>query len=151
MALAMLGLPAIMAVAALIVGCGYGPITPASSHALAKSTPPHLTGLVFSLKQTGGLLAGLLAPPLVLLAGWRAARAGVSIACLAVAALVQAMPPSIDCDREPDHRIGFAAILAPLKQVQGVPSIRALALASLFYSAMQLCLMGYAVIYRSGS
>ena len=151
MALAMLGLPAIMAVAALIVGCGYGPITPASSHVLAKSTPPHLTGLVFSLKQTGvplgGLLAGLLVPPLVLLAGWRAALASVSIACLAVAAFVQAMQPSIDCDREPDHRIGFAAILAPLKQVLGVPSIRALALASLFYSAMQLCLMGYVVIY----
>ena len=151
LALAMLGLPAIMTVAALIIGCGYGPITPASSHVLAKSTPPHLTGLVFSLKQTGvplgGLLAGLLVPPLVLLAGWRAALACVSVVCLVVAAFAQAMRPSIDCDREPGRRIDLTAVLAPLKQVLGVPSIRALALASLFYSAMQLCLMGYMVTY----
>jgi len=151
LAIAMLALPAAMAVAALVIGCGYGPITPASSHVLAKSTPPHLTGLVFSLKQTGvplgGLLAGVLVPPLVILAGWREALASVSAACIAVAALAQAVRPAIDCDREPGRRIDFAAVLAPLKQVLGAPSIRALALASVLYSAMQLCLMGYMVTY----
>ena len=50
LALAMLGLPAIMTVAALIIGCGYGPITPASSHVLAKSTRP--TSPVWSFRSS---------------------------------------------------------------------------------------------------
>jgi len=151
LSIAMLGHPVAMVVAALVIGCGYGPITPASSHVLAKSTPPHLTGLVFSLKQTGvplgGALAGLLVPPLVIQASWREALASVSASCVAVAALAQAVRPGIDCDREPGRRIDFVAVFAPLKLVLGDPPIRALALASVLYSAMQLCLMGYLVTY----
>lgn len=151
LAVAMLGQPMAMVVAALVIGCGYGPITPASSHVLAKSTPPHLTGLVFSLKQTGvplgGALAGLLVPPLVIQAGWREALASVSASCVAVAALAQAVRLRIDCDREPRRRIDLVAVFAPLKLVLGDPPIRALALASVLYSAMQLCLMGYLVTY----
>lgn len=56
---------------ALIMGIAYGPTTPASSHILSAQTPPKLMPLVFSLKQTGvplgGMLAGAIVPPLVLL------------------------------------------------------------------------------------
>ena len=70
--LALCALPWLPAVAlgALCIGAGYGPITPASSHLLALTTPAHRMSLVFSIKQTGvpagGMLAGALVPGLSL-------------------------------------------------------------------------------------
>lgn len=56
----------LLALGAVLVGVGCGPITPASSHLLIRTTPPHRMAFVFSLKQTGvplgGVLAGLFAP-----------------------------------------------------------------------------------------
>src|SRR5690606_13793354 len=56
----------LLAVGAVLLGLGYGPITPASSHLLIRTTPSHRMSFVFSIKQTGvplgGVLAGLLAP-----------------------------------------------------------------------------------------
>lgn len=61
-----------VALGAFLIGLGYGPITPASSHLLSRSTPAHRMSLVFSIKQTGvplgGVLAGALVPTLMLLA-----------------------------------------------------------------------------------
>src|SRR3546814_13195009 len=38
---------------ALLVGIGYGPMTPASSHILARKSPPQHMSLIFSIKQPG--------------------------------------------------------------------------------------------------
>jgi MFS family permease len=38
---------------ALIIGFGYGPVTPASTHLLVRTTPVSLIAMVFSIKQTG--------------------------------------------------------------------------------------------------
>lgn len=59
------GAPALFVVGALFLGAGYGPVTPASSHILARSTPPQRLPLVFSLKQTGVPLGGALAGAVV--------------------------------------------------------------------------------------
>jgi len=60
-------LPA-LALGAVLIGLGYGPITPASSHVLARTTAPEQMSLVFSIKQTGvpvgSMLAGAIVPPL---------------------------------------------------------------------------------------
>ncbi|MCX7891727.1 MAG: MFS transporter, partial [Burkholderiales bacterium] len=57
-----------MPVAALVIGGGYGLVNPASSHILARATPPGMMALVFSIKQTGvpigGMVAGALVPTL---------------------------------------------------------------------------------------
>jgi len=55
------GTPALFVVGAILLGADYGPVTPASSHILARSTPPQRLSLVFSLKQTGVPLGGALA------------------------------------------------------------------------------------------
>ena len=39
--------------APVVIGLGYGPITPASSHVLARTAPPSRMALTFSIKQTG--------------------------------------------------------------------------------------------------
>lgn len=62
-------LPA-MILSALVIGFGYGPVTPASSHILARRTPARMMSFIFSVKQTGvplgGVLAGAIIPTLVL-------------------------------------------------------------------------------------
>src|SRR3546814_20951510 len=67
-AISVLPSPISMAIGAVLIGRGYGPITPASSHLLARSTPAHRLSFVFSVKQTGvtlgGVLAGLIVPGL---------------------------------------------------------------------------------------
>src|SRR5690606_33542910 len=45
---------------AALCGIGYGPVTPASSQMLIRTTPPERTAFVFSLKQSGVPLGGLL-------------------------------------------------------------------------------------------
>ena len=76
--------PWVILLGAVLIGFGYGPITPASSHLLARTTPVHRMSLVFSIKQTGvplgGALAGAIVPPLQLLAGWQPALAAVAAA-----------------------------------------------------------------------
>jgi len=148
---ATLAAPPALVIGAILIGLGCGPITPASSHILARNTPAHLTGLIFSLKQAGvplgGSLAGLLVPPLVVTAGWRVALAVVALICIAVAALAQPLRSALDTDHEPHLRMNFIAVVAPLKLVLASAQIRALAFASVFYAAMQFCLTGYLVTY----
>ncbi|MFB0899022.1 MAG: MFS transporter, partial [Polaromonas sp.] len=57
-------LPAVC-MGAVLIGWGYGPITPASSHLLARTTAPHQMSLVFSIKQTGVPLGGMMAGAIV--------------------------------------------------------------------------------------
>jgi len=41
--------PVPIAIGAFFIGLGYGPVTPASSHLLVKTTPPERLSLVFSI------------------------------------------------------------------------------------------------------
>ena len=68
--------------APLLIGLGYGPITPASSHVLARTASPRRMALTFSLKQTGvplgAALAGAALPLLAVGSGWRTALLSVA-------------------------------------------------------------------------
>jgi len=68
---------AMMLVAALLIGIGYGPSAPAGSDILIGIVPRHRRGLVFSVKQAGvplgGLIAGLMLPAALLWGGIGAA------------------------------------------------------------------------------
>jgi len=85
---ALLGVPHLAAAlaGAVLLGAGYGPITPASSEILARTTPVERYAMVFSVKQTGvpvgGVIAGLVVPGLTEAAG--PAWAMLAIAALAV-------------------------------------------------------------------
>lgn len=66
-----------MVAAALLIGIGYGPSAPAGSDILIGIVPRHRRGLVFSVKQAGvplgGLIAGLMLPAVLLWGGVGAA------------------------------------------------------------------------------
>lgn len=145
------GVPAMFVVGAIFLGAGYGPVTPASSHILAKSTPPEKLSLIFSLKQTGvplgGALAGAVVPTLVLWGGWRAAAIMVAGACLATIAIAQPMREALDADRDPARRLVISSLAGPLRYTLGDTMLRRLALCSFFFAALQLCLISFLVTH----
>ena len=136
-----------MGLGALLLGAGYGPITPASSHLLAQSTPPHRMGLVFSLKQTGvpfgGLLAGACVPSLALWLGWSGALLTVAGVSLVLAVLAQVLRNGLDGDRDPQAPLSGAALSEPLRLVLGDPVLARLAGCSFVFAATQLALTAY--------
>lgn len=143
-------LPAV-ALGALCIGAGYGPITPASSHLLALTTPAHRMSLVFSIKQTGvpagGMLAGALVPGLALALGWQGAQVLLAAICLGCVALAQPLRAALDADREPGQRLSLAALLRPLGMVWRHVPLRVLALCSFLFSAIQVSVTAYMVTY----
>ncbi|MES2510440.1 MAG: MFS transporter [Pseudomonadota bacterium] len=141
----------LMAAGALLMGFGYGPITPASSHLLARSTPPHRMSLIFSIKQTGvplgGILAGAIVPGLMFVIGWRWGIAAVAIACVLCALLAQPLRARLDAQRDAASVLDLGKLAEPARMVSGHANLRALAICSFFLSASQLCLTTYAVVY----
>lgn len=141
----------VLALATLVLGLGYGPTTPASSHVLSRHTPPRLMALVFSIKQTGvplgGALAGATVPPLTLAFGWRGAALAVAAACLASAVLIQPTRPRLDDDRSAQEPLLRGHPLAPLRFVLGRADLRELALTSFVFAALQQCLAVFLVAY----
>jgi MFS family permease len=136
---------------ALLVGFGYGPITPASSHLLARTTPAHRMSLVFSVKQTGvplgGALAGAIVPSLQLVAGWQAALLLVAAACLLCAVVAQSLRGTFDADRDPARPLGLGHFLEPVRLVLAEPALRMLAGCSFVFSVAQLSLTTYLVTF----
>jgi MFS family permease len=151
LALLTLGTTPALIASALVLGLGYGPITPASSHILAKTTPPHMMSFVFSVKQTGvplgGALAGIVVPPLVLLGGWRLGALAVAGLCVLTAAIAQSIRAENDADRDPKRPISARGPFRALALVATDANVRRLALSSFFFSALQLCLTTYLVTY----
>lgn len=147
-------LPA-MVLGALCVGAGYGPITPASSHLLALTTPAHRLSLVFSIKQTGvplgGMLAGAVMPGLTLWLGWQGALALVALACVACVGLAQPLRTALDADRQPAQALAWRALLGPVVMVLQHPSLRVLAACSFLFSSVQVSVTAYLVTYLNVS
>ncbi|NML43614.1 MFS transporter [Ramlibacter sp. G-1-2-2] len=155
--LALCAVPSVPAIAvgALLVGLGYGPVTPASSHLLARTTPAHRMSLVFSVKQTGvplgGALAGAIVPGLQQVAGWQQALLAVAVANVLCALLAQSLRKEFDADRDPARRLGLGQFLQPVKLVLGHPRLRLLAACSFVFSIVQLSLTTYLVTFLTDS
>ena len=148
-------LPDLLALAAIVIGLGYGPITPASSQLLQRTAPPARMALTFSIKQTGvpagAALSGALLPGLALLGGWRATFVGVALVGAIVVALAQPIRGRLDGEHSPRRPMSFAGIVAPLALVWRSKPLLMLALVSFAYSATQVCLTSYLVVYLTGS
>ncbi len=142
----------LMALGAILIGLGYGPITPASSHLLARTTPPDRMSFVFSIKQTGvplgGVLAGLIVPGLAQWLGWQAAFGVVAAANAACALAVQPLRKSLDADQNPKQKLSAGQGLAgPLRLVFSQRSLAVLAGVSFLFSITQLSLTSYMVTF----
>lgn len=140
-----------IAAAAVLMGLGYGPLNPASSHLLNRVAPPQHRSRIFSLKQTGvpvgALLAGALLPPLVSWSGWRSAVWAVCGACALLALLLQPLRATLDADRQSDAGVGLDSLAEPLRVALADRAGRPLAISSFCYAALQLCLVTYLVTF----
>jgi predicted MFS family arabinose efflux permease len=145
------GAAGVLALAAVVIGIGYGPITAASSHVLVRTAPPSRMALTFSIKQTGvpagAALAGAALPGIALAVGWRATFVAVAVLGVAIAVVAQATRATLDADRRPDERLSVAGIFAPLKVVVGHRPLVVLSITGCVYAATQTCLMSFLVVY----
>ena len=143
-------LPA-MVLGAVFIGLGYGPITPASSHLLARTTPPAQMSLVFSIKQTGvplgSMLAGAIVPPLALLIDWQWSMGVVAALCLLCAGVSQGMRAELDSDRQADARIRWGSLIEPIRMVLAHRALFTMAACSFMFSIVQLSLTTYLVTF----
>jgi MFS family permease len=143
-------LPA-MVLGAVLIGLGYGPITPASSHLLARTTPAHQMSLVFSIKQTGvplgSMLAGAVVPPLALWGNWQLSLVAVAVVCLLCAGLSQTLRAELDSDRQSETRIRWSSLIQPIGLVLAHRALLTMASCSFMFSMVQLSLTTYLVTF----
>lgn len=136
--------------AAALVGVGYGPNTPSGAHVLARVTPPRARSFVFSLKQSGaplgGLIAGLLVPAMVVTVGWQGAI-GVSVAlALFAVVMIQPLRSSLDDDRDPQASVAFASPWHALRKLLTHVPLRRLTLVAFFLASIQAIVMTFLMI-----
>jgi len=140
-------LPAV-AFGAWVIGLGYGVTNPAASHLLTRASIKRNMNLVFSLKQTGvpigGVISGVLLPPITLAFGWHAAL----WACAGLAALFSLMLVPAQRRWDTDRtRAPFGNPLTSIVLVWKRPVLRWIAISSFAYSAVQLSFTGFLVTY----
>lgn len=116
-----------------LVGLGYGPSAPAGTEVLQRYSPPQHRSLIFSIKQAGvpigGVLAGLILPALVNWFDWRACLAFAVFIVVACIMSVQPMRAAIDAGRDRSQHVALSAflswsnIMAPLRTVFATPQV----------------------------
>ena len=143
--------PWLVALGALVVGTGYGVVTPSSSAILADRTPENMRAFIFSLKQTGvpigGALAGAAIPVLIVGLGWKDAALVAAALCILLAVAVQPYRASVDLAPHSPRPAAPVHLLEPFKLVMSHPRLRELALASFSYSGMQMCMGSFLVVF----
>lgn len=153
--------PGALLLAAVLIGLGYGPITPASSHVLIQTTPARRLNLVFSVKQTGvpaGVaLSGFCIPPLALTTAWIWTLLILALACAAVAACACTIQAELDAQTSSrngaappaDLSMGFLLrqLLEPLAVIFRHKGLRSLAAVSFILSGIQISFTAYLVSY----
>ena len=137
--------------AAILIGCSQGAETPASSALLARITPREQQTFIFSLKQTGtqlgGMIAGVAFPLALAVMSWQAALLA-SMAVLVIAAIALEGPR-----RRFDHARASQGHASSLSFRQACLLLlkdgRLMRLAILAFSfvAVQVCLNTFLVAY----
>jgi MFS family permease len=144
-----------LVIAPVVIGLGYGPITPASSHILARTAHPSRMALTFSIKQTGvpagAALAGAALPFLALQMGWHLALAAVAVLGIPVMLLSELVRKSLDVGRAQSSLPSIAGLLGPLRELLAAEAMRELAITAFLYAALQVCLVSFIVVYLTES
>ena len=157
LAIAATGWWPLLAIAAFMMGLGYGPSPPAGNRILAATVPARHRSLIFSIKQAGaplgGALAGLVLAPAAAAWGWPAALAiSVSVGVLAAAAIAPTAR-RLNVEREPDRPIRLSALFNPrsvaapfllLKERSALLTVTGLAFS---FAAVQGSLFSFSVTY----
>jgi MFS family permease len=138
-----------LALAAIVLGLGYGAAAPASTHLLVPQTPQPVFNMVMSVRQIGvplgGVLAALTLPPLALLTGWRAALLAELGPILVLILLLEVPRQRWDVDRESTRRAFGRTLLQPFALL-GDQRFRRLSVAAFVYAGLALCLVAFMTV-----
>ena len=147
---ALMALPTLIALplASLSIGFGYGLTNPAAAHLIARLGAARHRNILFSAKQTGvplgGVIAGVLAPPAAVAFGWQAAPLTAAVACIVLGLALQPVRARWDFDRDRSARFAdrpFAGVALVWRDAV----LRRIALMSFCYSLAQVCLTTFLV------
>lgn len=141
--------PAFVFASAVPFGLGYGLLSPSASQLLARYTPAARRNLVFSLKQmgvpVGGILAAAITPAVAVSVGWQWALAGTAVVLCGVAVVMQRARAAWDDDRDPSVRLTtnpFAGIAIVWNHL----ALRLLSVAGGCFVIVQVCLQTFTVV-----
>lgn len=145
--------------ACFVMGISTGVASPAGSEVLQRFSPPGMRNLIFSIKQAGvplgGMVAGLLAPLLIALAGWRIALLLCGLLVVLPTALTWRLSPAIDLRPSPapparprrPSRPSLRVLAAPLASLTHNPNLLKMAIVGSLFAVAQSCWFTFSVIY----
>ena len=144
---------AVALLASALIGISNGTANPAGADVLQRYTPEARRNFVFSIKQAGvplgGVVAGLTIPPLIETFGWRSALVIAAAGTLAATALMLPFRARIDGPRErvPRSRMSLADLAVPLRSLTAAPGLLRVSIAGAVFSVAQSCWFTFAVTY----
>jgi MFS family permease len=134
---------------AILLGCAYGPFNPASAHVLGGLATARWQPLIFSVKQLGvplgGMLAGIIAPLLLLSLGWR--WAAVVLGVLALLPVLLLQPLRAQFDRVDDVRPSTCGVRGALSLALGEVRLRRYTIVAFAYTGCQICAGTFMVVF----
>ncbi|KMS51139.1 arabinose ABC transporter permease [Novosphingobium barchaimii LL02] len=141
--------PWVAVLASIVIGIGYGVQNPASAQILGAVTPPHRRSLIFSIKQAGvpigGVLASLLLPAMAPRLGWQMSLTLLAIPCFAMIGVLALKGGPPRPTRPPSVAL-WPNFVYEQRLVWGSAALRSLAVLGMLYSSLQLSLSAFAVI-----
>ena len=141
-----------LAAAPPLMGIACAIETPASSDVLARVTPQAHRTFIFSLKQTGvqlgGMIAGVAFPAALPALGWRGAMAALAALLVAWAFALEPLRRRLDRRAPRSHPPGGNR--GSFARIRRTPALRDLAIASFVFHALQICLNTFLVAYLVG-
>lgn len=134
--------------AALSIGIGYGSLTPSASHILIRYTPAHRRNMVFSLKQSGvplgGVLTAIVMPAIAVTAGWQWALWIDAAAALVMALVMERWRKRWDDDRVASTPLA-ASPMGSLAIIWRERRLRLMAIGGAGIVVSQICMQNYTV------
>ena len=157
-ALVLLHVPsvAVALVASALIGLSNGTANPAGSEVLQRYTPQAHRNFVFSIKQAGvplgGVIAGLSIPPLVETVGWRTTLVVAGLAAALATVLMWPFQSRIDGPRDRSapwrpHQLTLGDLAVPLRSLTAGDGLMRMAVAGALLAIAQACWFAFAVTY----
>jgi MFS family permease len=136
---------------AILLGLGYGPVTPSSAIILVSTLPARYRSLGFSVKQTGVPVGagacGLAIPALVSAFDWQVAAYLLAAAVVVGALLCQPLQRDFDEGVRGSGPSASTSPLGSLALVWRLPRLRELAIGSFVFAGIQMCVVTYLVVF----
>lgn len=147
--------PAVLA-GAMLMGFGYATTTPSGSQILADHVPRQYWATIFSLRQSGvplgGVIAGGVGSWLISQWGWREALGAIVLACIVLSAPLALAPRSYNMSRplkafRPAALVAPTNLLRPFQVLLLAPDLGRLAIVCIGFAVVQCTTQTFFVIY----